>query len=186
MTQEESLKEIIKQDGNCEGICCNDCPLSNSEQFPKCAVYDTNAFESWASKNKTSAKEMLKDMESKVKVKFKDGDQVLSLRHGWGVVDDEDYSEDSCVFRFPEIGNLTYEKDGKWMEEDNYPTAFTREEAAIKFPEYPAPKKRVKKTLTVWNTLYRHGSTSTFKDKPDNMDKILSCKEVVHEWEQEE
>lgn len=73
--------------------------------------------------------------------KFKVGDLVFSLQDGWetivGILDDAKY---------PILTRRSFwQLDGKYNEEDLAPTLFTEEEALVKFPEFPPPKKKVMK-----------------------------------------
>jgi len=85
-------------------------------------------------------------------MKFKEGDQVFDLRYGWGIVDDIDNDDDepfSVTAKFSEMpegeDEETYTPDGKSYTDHKHPTLLTKEEAQVKYPEYPAPKKTKKK-----------------------------------------
>jgi hypothetical protein len=128
--------------------------------------------------------------EVKMKFKFKNGDDVLNLRQGWGTVVAEDYSKSCCMFNFPKGAHIIFRKDGRFQEEDEYPSAFTREEAAIKFPEYPAPKRKVKKTLERWVNVYSDRESIGYMyhidaDKVSVLDRI-ACVKLTGDYEVEE
>lgn len=180
MNDREILEEIIKQGGKCFGIKCaaDKCPLDNDRY--ECDVLRFR-------EKLEEAKRMLEELDNKEKsvCKFKAGDLVFCLMHGWGVIL-HIYSRDNhpLYVQFAEC-TCSFTFQGRYYDADTHPTLFTREEAAIKFPEYPAPKQKVKKTLTVWNVLYDTGLTLTFTSKPTPEKRIFSCKEVTHEWEEE-
>ena len=166
MNKREVLERIIEREGSCQGIRCkrDNCPFYTPKATLSCSriVNTSNMVD--------TCKQMLAELEKEeVKVKkFNAGDLVFCLLFGWGKVDCEDNNSESfCVvdvsFFNHVIGHFT--KDGKLMAGHKHPILFTREEAEIKFPEYPAPKKKVKKNLERWANVYPGGEVVFFREK---------------------
>ena len=84
-------------------------------------------------------------------MKFNEHDEVLSLKHGWGtVIVDEDEEDDDypVVVKF-EGSTENFTEDGLYEKNNFGRTLFTKEEAKIKFPEYPNPQLMKKGYIVV-------------------------------------
>jgi hypothetical protein len=77
-------------------------------------------------------------------MKFNTSDLVFNLTNGWGRVTDIRTTGTYLVFvSFDNHTENTYTLEGKYDGDDVHPTLFTKAEALQKFPEYPAPKRKV-------------------------------------------
>jgi tRNA/tmRNA/rRNA uracil-C5-methylase (TrmA/RlmC/RlmD family) len=56
------LEEIIKQNGDCHGISCNECPLQNCPLYEICTNMKYSTFQEFKSKNKNEAKKLLREI----------------------------------------------------------------------------------------------------------------------------
>jgi hypothetical protein len=182
----EILEEIIKQNGACYGIRCvyKDiiCPFYNDFKHI-CEKIKTNTDAT------IQAKQILAEMDKeKGKMsKFKVGDLVFCLMCGWGIINRYDLTSGfPLVVEFEYITQM-FTIYGKNHSKEKHPILFTREEAAVKFPEYPEPKRKVKKTLERWISIYPNDVTYTDKEKPKenahNRTGLLHCERIEIQYE---
>jgi hypothetical protein len=119
--------------------------------------------------------------------KFKVGDLAWSPIDGFHIIiDGRLRNSDEYPLRH---GRHHYRLDGKRFDKDKYPSLLTVEEAA-KLGYYP-PKKKVKKTLHGWVSIYKDVAHKTIWESKEIADAYadesrLACIEVNIEYEVEE
>ena len=108
------------------------------------------------------------------KMKFNVGDNVFSANYGWGkVVSILECGDYPVVVEFDSTEE--YDLDGKFYKEDFLPTLLTKEEAAIKYPEHPCPKK----TKKGWLHIHKNIANRHFEEnKPQDVAETEYCFEV--------
>lgn len=124
--------------------------------------------------------------------KFKVGDKVFDIRHGWGHIICVDDNEDNIypiTASFPNWGaGISYTDKGRNYRQDLNPALMTVEEAAAHnfFP----PKNKVKKQIKQWMNINAGMPTYCYdsKEKADNSATSyrIACVELTGEYEVEE
>jgi hypothetical protein len=130
MTEREKLLDIINNDGYCpEGATCNNCVLSGNF-----CISNANCLR--------IATRKLADLDKKEAPvsKFNVGDLVFSIRTGWTTVIDRE-TDDDDDYTVSTNGGTNYTAKGIEYVGDAAPALFTKEEALVKFPEFPPPRE---------------------------------------------
>lgn len=124
------------------------------------------------------------------------GDKVFSLKFGWGKIINTSYSNDFPLnVSFATKGYSSYTLDGKSWMQDEYPSLFWNRPVI----DDPAPKRKVKKTITKWINLYtdsKRNWTNGYESKEEATElskktigyiKVLVVAQpVVFEYEEKE
>lgn len=122
--------------------------------------------------------------------KFNIGDQVFTLKHGFGKITGENPGFNHIYFKYSEEEPvITFNNDGKFLFSDFAPYLLTLEEAA-KLGYFPK-KKKVKKTIDKWVLLepVSENALDIFNEPPSPLYHIYPNHIVVKttlEWEVEE
>jgi hypothetical protein len=120
--------------------------------------------------------------------KFKVGDQVFTIFHGWTLI--KEVNTDGVKI----TEDIIYGPDGRMCPRSRAPILFTREEALLKFPEFPPPKRKVTKTNTIWMNIYKTGigfthfseqaAKNASKDRINDL--LVETRAITYTWEEEE
>lgn len=137
-------------------------------------------------------KEMLAKLDKKETSvsKFKVGDLVFSIQSGWQTVIESSTEQDEEWPIRISTGQY-YNRVGLDCLGDFLPSLFTKEEALVKFPEFPPPKRKRTVTETLFINIHPSGARSVYgtRELADlyaiGMNRIV-CLETTITYEVEE
>jgi hypothetical protein len=181
MNKQEKLLEIINNGGNCpEGDTCNDCVLSG------------NFCNDSANCLKIAAR-ILAELDKKEAPvsKFNVGDLVFCLMFGWGKVINLVGSTVYTVEVAFGGARRIFTEEGKYNANDLHPNLFSKEEALVKFPEFPPPRQMHTTTKTIFVNVYPDGEVDAVRTrkKADELAETwgrIACVETTISYEIEE